>query len=287
MECPKCSKSFNHKGKFKKHLMSHEQLKPFKCPECGVMLSAEWILKRHRETKHSGIKPFVCFQCNVSFTSKDHLHRHLNTRKHVPFVCEECNKVFQRITAFQNHRCLKDSATSKYKSIHSNSGVDMLDSSLNDCKQTECSNSLLSNSVNESLIEPLNNDLPYNTLDEHLKTSFEFELTCKHPKENWNLIEGSMEIDAILSSPTFLRDSSTEPEDQEVKQGKDLTEKWKCTYHDCQKTYSTRSNLRTHIRTAHEKIGFTCEYCKVIVMHNHTLQKHVLSCQKKYIKITT
>ena len=281
MECSKCSKSFNHKGKFKKHLMSHEQLKPFKCPECGVMLSAEWILKRHRETKHSGIKPFVCFQCNVSFTSKDHLHRHLNTRKHVPFVCEDCKKVFQRITAFQNHRCLKDCPITKSKS---NAGVDMLESSLGFSKQSDCTSSSVSNSLEETLIEALNTYLPNNTLNDAPHIPFDLEFTSKHPKENPDFTEhSSMDTDP---TPTFLRDLSTEPEDP-PKPPKDLSEKWKCSFHDCQKTYSTRSNLRTHIRTAHEKQGFTCEHCKVIVMHNHTLQKHVLSCQKKLNKVTT
>lgn len=105
LQCEKCAKVFNHTGKYKKHLLSHEQLKPHKCPQCGISLSAEWVLKRHLETKHSGVKPYTCFQCNSCFTSKDHLHRHLNTRKHTPFVCEKCSKEFRRINAFHKHRC--------------------------------------------------------------------------------------------------------------------------------------------------------------------------------------
>lgn len=197
MECPKCTKAFNHKGKFKKHLMSHEQLKPHKCPLCGVGLSAEWVLKRHLETKHSGVKPYTCFQCNVDFTSKDHLYRHLNTRKHIPFVCEKCNKQYLRINAFNLHRCSGDVIAE--------------------------------------------------------------EKTIENQEKKKEIIE---------------------VEGKKEKEGKKEPEIWMCPHSICEKIYSTRFNLRTHIRTAHEKVGFTCENCKCVILHKHSFKKHLVLCKK-------
>ena len=257
LDCPKCTKQFNHKGKFKKHLMSHEQLKPFKCPECGVMLSAEWILKRHRETKHSGIKPYTCFQCNVSFTSKDHLHRHLNTRKHVPFVCELCERVFQRINAFQSHKCPKSAA------LDSSADRELLKSS---------ENSELATSF--SLFTQDSLDLPKD-LDLNQEPNELERMTAESP-----VPVGSSCVELFLHDDIggkVSREPSTECE---------IQDKWKCSFHGCFKEYSTRSNLRTHIRTAHEKVGFTCELCKSVIMHNHTLQKHLVICRERYLKLS-
>lgn len=256
LDCPKCTKQFNHKGKFKKHLMSHEQLKPFKCPECGVMLSAEWILKRHRETKHSGIKPYSCFQCNVSFTSKDHLHRHLNTRKHVPFVCELCKKVFQRINAYQSHKCQKSVLIDK-------SGCRDLGGGENNEFVTSF------NSFSQDSMD-LAQDLEFNQEGNELE-----RLTAESPAPaSGNCVE------------LFLHEEIKNEVSREPSTECEIQEKWKCSFAGCFKEYSTRSNLRTHIRTAHEKIGFTCELCKSIIMHNHTLQKHLVLCRERCLKLS-
>jgi uncharacterized Zn-finger protein len=220
LPCPKCQKDFNHKGKYKKHLMSHEQLKPHKCPNCGVFLSAEWILKRHLETKHSGVKPYICHQCNLHFTSKDHLHRHLNSRKHVPFVCEKCSKEFKRINSFKNHKCSgsTDSITNESKNIESidNQSIKDIQTASNDAVK-DC-----------KTIQPA------------------------------------------------LEDAIKDPATKEL---------WACKEPLCAKSYTTRFNLRTHIRTFHELSGYSCEYCKAILMHKHTLHKHISICQQKYLDL--
>lgn len=224
MECPKCPKTFNHKGKFKKHLMSHEQVKPYSCPDCGVFLAAKWILKRHIETKHSGIKPYTCFQCNVSFTSKDHLHRHLNARKHTPFVCEKCDKQFLRISAFKTHKCkgLEDGDKRKVK------------------------------------------DMERERVDEG-------KLWGNDEKIEFGNRDGDMDCDKETKN--------SEDEDCRGKVEKAEKELLECPMEFCNKKYTTRFNLKTHIRTAHEKIGFMCVHCKNVMMHNHTLQKHLMICK--------
>lgn len=222
MECPKCPKTFNHKGKFKKHLMSHEQIKPYPCPDCGVSLAAKWILKRHIETKHSGLKPYTCFQCNVSFTSKDHLHRHLNARKHTPFICEKCNKKFLRISAFKMHKCngLEDEEKGK------------------------------------------NKDLEIVDKEKHWEKD-----------EKMDFCGGKCDMDCDKETKI------SEDEDCKGKVEKVEKELLECPMEFCYKKYTTRFNLKTHIRTAHEKVGFMCMHCKSVMMHNHTLQKHIMICK--------
>ena len=222
IECPSCSKEFNHKGKYKKHLLSHEQLKPHKCPECGVFLSAEWVLKRHLETKHSGVKPYTCFQCNVNFTSKDHLHRHLNTRKHTPFICEKCNRQYLRINAFNNHRCSGEESKETGHVQGEARGVE--DKIENVCMDVE-------------------------------KESEKIEAEAK-------FIGLEIEIEGI-----------------QVQETKKEAQVWTCPHSLCGKGYSTRFNLRTHIRTAHEKVGFNCQNCKCTIMHKHSFKKHMIICK--------
>jgi hypothetical protein len=125
--------------------------------------------------------------------------------------------------------------------------------------------------------------------DEVFMENFESHDLISLKGESFDLSESeSQKIEEVKDFEIFLHD---EKEDlvgikRETSAESETLEKWKCFYPDCFKVYSTRSNLRTHIRTAHEKVGFTCEICKSIVMHNHTLQKHIVACRERCLKIS-
>ncbi|CAG9314009.1 unnamed protein product [Blepharisma stoltei] len=67
-------------------------------------------------------------------------------------------------------------------------------------------------------------------------------------------------------------------EEKESKPVKVVSEEWVCPAPFCYKKYTTRSNLRTHYRTAHEKRGLICPNCNATMMHKHTLVKHLNKC---------
>lgn len=82
--CEMCQKCFTTLSDLKKHMRTHTQERPYKCPEddCGKAFTASHHLKTHKRT-HTGEKPYPCQEnsCQKSFSTSHSLKSHKKTHQ--------------------------------------------------------------------------------------------------------------------------------------------------------------------------------------------------------------
>ncbi|XP_051929695.1 gastrula zinc finger protein XlCGF57.1-like [Hippocampus zosterae] len=99
-KCPKCGKTFGHKGSLKNHMITHPGERPFACSYCDKRFSLKHHMQSHLKI-HTGENPFSCSVCSKGFADKYKLIMH--TRTHIavkPFTCDICKK------SFSSRKCL-------------------------------------------------------------------------------------------------------------------------------------------------------------------------------------
>ena len=82
--CDQCQKCFTTMSDLKKHMRTHTQERPYKCPEdaCGKAFTASHHLKTHIRT-HTGERPYPCEEssCQKSFSTSHSLKSHKKTHQ--------------------------------------------------------------------------------------------------------------------------------------------------------------------------------------------------------------
>lgn len=79
---------------------SHDQMLPFKCPQCGKGYQTHTGLMHHVQA-HKG-KTFMCPVCDTKFTQKFTIKKHLRTI-HNSAQCVTCQVVFKIGQDFDHH----------------------------------------------------------------------------------------------------------------------------------------------------------------------------------------
>jgi len=96
--CEKCDRSFSRATHLKRHMLTHEEVKPIQCTICTQRFSRADHLSLHMNSKHSdSTKKYQCNHCDTRFARLDLLTKHVktkhdgNTKKE---VCSLCQKTF-------------------------------------------------------------------------------------------------------------------------------------------------------------------------------------------------
>ncbi|CAH0730189.1 unnamed protein product, partial [Brenthis ino] len=102
--CDICSKMFLIKSRLIQHkLRVHLKEKSIACEVCGFKVFNKELLKRHM-VKHDDSRPYQCEICKKAFQRKKTLdfHRriHTNDRR---YVCKDCGKAFVQVTSLKLH----------------------------------------------------------------------------------------------------------------------------------------------------------------------------------------
>ena len=103
-KCNVCKTVLSSRGALTKHMITHQEKKPFKCDDCSQSFNQARDLKTHTMQKHSGQRPHVCGICGKGFVHKfylmEHMTYHTGERK---FQCFHCGKRFQAQNALTKH----------------------------------------------------------------------------------------------------------------------------------------------------------------------------------------
>ena len=78
--CQFCNKSFTTETSLKRHVLIHENKKPFSCSVCEKSFRQKSALIAH-ERVHTGMR-FECIQCNKKFITKSLMKKHLQQSHH-------------------------------------------------------------------------------------------------------------------------------------------------------------------------------------------------------------
>ncbi|XP_077166708.1 uncharacterized protein LOC143823894 [Paroedura picta] len=126
-KCTVCSKRFQEKSAFLKHLKSHTERRPHKCQICRKSFIKKSSLMLHQQT-HTERQPFACKECGKTFARQSNLLSHSKTHqqkksghrksadsvsrhtkndkklKEKPYKCLECKKKFVLHKNFVKHQ---------------------------------------------------------------------------------------------------------------------------------------------------------------------------------------
>lgn len=242
--CPTCGKSFPRRSSWKRHQLTHEDIKPFVCRICTSGFNRKEHLMRHM-LSHSTVRPYPCERCGKRFIRKEHLARHLlcipscsnSSDMPRPFCCDICKQRFVRKEHLFRHR----------KRAHEHAMVleDQLEDKPFVCWQCQkCFTRyehLRKHLDTHSCIIPSSSTslLPEVTLSEVKVENMSMDINMEYAMDSKD------EHDIMLPPVSVLELNEQLPEQVERPKPSTL-----CTI--CKKTFSRRSHLLRHLKRIHK-----------------------------------
>lgn len=102
--CDQCEQVYTMKSRLVQHqLRTHLKQKTIACEVCGFKVFNNDLLKRHM-VRHDDSRPFECKFCQKTFQRKKtldiHIRIHTNDKR---YVCKECGRAFVQVTSWKLH----------------------------------------------------------------------------------------------------------------------------------------------------------------------------------------
>ncbi|KAK2947649.1 putative Zinc finger protein 76 [Blattamonas nauphoetae] len=284
-QCSICSRKFNRELKLTYHLRTHDGLRPYVCPheDCGKSYKNQFHLRRHITRVHQTGKEFVCHypDCGSSYKSADALKKHMKVHDlEYPYKCDVCGKGYFKPSQLENH-----------KATHTGGFI---------CDYQGCQ------------AKPFTSAF---TLLRHIETKHKSQKTylCSVPfcgavfsqmtdlQQHKREVHGQLHKTKRLSADnseseeeqTLARDTSDDDASDNGLSINPLSVKplHPCPWPGCRHSFSSPSNLRTHLESVHlclHPFVCLCSSCGYqSFKHKHTLRKHIQTQHTHTVKRAT
>jgi DNA-directed RNA polymerase subunit RPC12/RpoP len=101
--CSECGHVYAQRGHANRHLISHNNPKPFQCEICDKRVGSKYALALHQRI-HEGTMPYDCPECGATFRSLTNLNVHRRSHQaEMPYTCEQCGRGFTTEFNLQRH----------------------------------------------------------------------------------------------------------------------------------------------------------------------------------------
>ncbi|XP_067213022.1 zinc finger protein Paris-like [Linepithema humile] len=104
IKCKICDSTYLRRDKCEVHIMSHLNIKPYKCTKCNFATVTVSNIRCHVRKSHLKIKPFTCNVCRKQYTTAVLLREHENTHTgERPYKCNACKFSTTSRQSLRNH----------------------------------------------------------------------------------------------------------------------------------------------------------------------------------------
>ena len=120
-KCSKCPREYKHHASWKRHELTHDQVKDFQCLKCVAKFYSASHLKRHMAVHVNASSEFVCKICKAYFSTHGSLSQHnkkwhnLDTSYKIQtFTCQYCIAEFKEKRSMIKHQKVHNTTSNKF-----------------------------------------------------------------------------------------------------------------------------------------------------------------------------
>mmetsp|Transcript_1464 Transcript_1464/g.4744 ORF Transcript_1464/g.4744 Transcript_1464/m.4744 type:complete len:346 (+) Transcript_1464:2458-3495(+) len=257
--CSECDKVFKCRGKLNQHMRVHTNERPFRCsvPGCEKTFARSDNLKRHTMShRPESERPLACrFEgCEKRFVTNQKRNRHeLLHKQSRPFVCSICDQAFTKKNLLKAHttehtglapyQCPVDSCTKRFRypqELRRHQERRHPSSPRYTCERNGCQEKFYT----------------FSEMRKHRKLAHKQEL-----------------LSCSSCSRKFVHRSRLQEHEKTHEVHAADRVRYPCNV--CGKNLSSASNLKTHIRTVHQKkASYSCSVCGKNFRLKQTMQRH-------------